>query len=160
MAVGHDRHWWDKLRVAAVLAVAAGVVARPHFDAMVRLSRERRMPATTVFILLSMATVLVSLVGRKHPRLALLALSALSFGASASWLALTENRFSGPVMATIGRDHGVHLTDPAAVVPAAVGLALLVKALRLTLRTIGATTGPVRTTGAARATSAAGAARG
>lgn len=136
------RCWWV-LGCGSVAAIAAGLVGRRYFDAAVRLSSDRHVPATTVLVVLALGSLVMSVVGRRHRRLAMLVLAGLAFGLSASWLALTTNRFSGPVLFNVGRDRGVHLTDLGAVAPAAAGVALLLQTARLTriTRAVRATVG-------------------
>ena len=113
------------LATVSLSAVACAVIARPHVDAAVRLSEQRHLPATTVLAGLGLVALASAGIGLWSRRLALLGLAVVSLGLAAAWLGLTPHRFSGPVVANLSMEHGLHVTDALAVVPIVVGLVSL-----------------------------------
>jgi hypothetical protein len=55
-------------------------------------------------------------------------LASASFSVAIGWLALGAHPLSGPVVLELAPEHGVHLTDPLALVPFALGVSCLWRA--------------------------------
>lgn len=110
--------------------MAVALVARPHVDVAVRLSEGRHVPATTVLAGIALVALASAGVGLWSRRLALVGVAAVSLALAVAWLGLTPHRFSGPVVAVLTMEHGLHVTDALAVGPTLVGLAALVQATR------------------------------
>lgn len=129
-AAGFPGRGCAALALTSLAAVAGALAVHPHVDVAVRLSTQRHLPATTALVLLGVAGLATAAVGLRWRRLALLGVAALSLGLAVAWLGLTPHRFSGPVVAPLSSQHGLHLTDAIALVPALVGVALLLRATR------------------------------
>ncbi len=110
------------------MAVACAVLARPHVDVAVRLNERRLVPATTVLAGLGLVALVSAGAGLWSRRLALVGVAAVSLALAGAWLGLTPHRFSGPVVANLTMEHGLHVTDALAVAPTVVGLLALAQA--------------------------------
>jgi len=110
--------------------MACALVARPHVDVAVRLTEHRHVPATTVLAGLGLVALVVAAVGLRFRRLALLGLAGVSLALAMAWLGLTPHRFSGPVVANLTMQHGLHVTDALAVAPTVAALVALAQAVR------------------------------
>lgn len=129
-SAGFSRRGCGALALASLGAVGGAVVARPYVDVALRLSQGRLIPGTTVLAGLGLGGLVVSAVGLRFPRLAQLGLAGLSLALAGTWLGLTPHRFSGPVVANLTMEHGLHVTDTLAAAPALIGLIALAQALR------------------------------
>lgn len=116
--------------MASLVAVACALIARPHVDVAVRVSEHRHIPATTVLAGLGLVALALAGVGLWFRRLALIGLTAVSLALGVAWLGLTPHRFSGPVVANLSMQHGLHVTDALALAPMLAGLLALVQAAR------------------------------
>lgn len=58
----------------------------------------------------------------------LVGLAVASFGAAIGWLVVGAHPLSGPVVLELAPEHGVHLTDPLAVMPFVLALNFLCRA--------------------------------
>lgn len=58
----------------------------------------------------------------------LVCLAVASFGGAIGWLVVGAHPLSGPVVLELAPEHGVHLTDPLAVVPFVMALGFLSRA--------------------------------
>lgn len=118
------------LALVSLAAVGGAIAARPYVDVALRLSEGRLIPGTTMLAGLGLGGLVVSAVGLRFPRLAMVGVAGLSLALATTWLGLTDHRFAGPVVAPLSSNHGLHLTDTFAAAPALVGLVALAQALR------------------------------
>jgi len=116
--------------MASMATVGCALVARPYVDVAVRLNDHRHIPATTVLAGLGLVALGLAGVGLRFRRLALVGLAAVSMGLALAWLGLTPHRFSGPVVANLTVQHGLHAADALAVAPTLAALVALAQAVR------------------------------
>lgn len=113
--------------VAAVVALIAGL----HFTAEVRLGNDRTVQATSVLAGLGAFTALAALAARRNEAIGLLGIAMASVASGAFWLMLGRHRFAGPVIMTVASEHGIHVGDPLALIPVAIGALVALRAIRV-----------------------------
>lgn len=118
------RRRWSSLAALFAAITGAALLAGLHYTADLRLTGGRTILATTGLAMLAGFASLAALAGRVSRPLALAGLSIASVGAAAYWLLLGPNKFAGPVLFTFAHERGIHLTDPLAIVPLAIGVYL------------------------------------
>lgn len=124
----HTRGWFALAAGCAVTSFVA-LVASVHYTPVVRFPGVR-VQATLVIAAIAAVASAASALGARRPSLGLAGWSLVSAACAAFWLAVGRHSLSGPVIASFGRDHGVHLTDGLVVFPLASAAALAFCALR------------------------------
>ena len=113
------------------MAAAGCLAAGLHFTAEVRLGNDRTMLATTALAGRALLAALSALVARHSEPFGMIGIAMACVATSGFWLALGRHRFAGPVILTVGREHGIHIGDPLAVLPVIAGGWFVVRAFRL-----------------------------
>lgn len=124
----------DVVAAGSAAVVVASLLAAGNYRAHVRFSHTTSIAATTAAAVLAGAAVVAALVGRRRPVLGLLGGAGVSAAAAASWLLLGDHRLDGPVILAVAREHGVHIGDFLAVVPATISIALATLAVMAGIR--------------------------
>lgn len=130
---------WTAIAIVSATAVVGSLAAGLHFTAEVRLGSDRTVLATTALAVLGALAAMSALVARRIEPLGLVGIAIVCVGTAGFWLSLGRHRFAGPVIMTIGREHGIHIGDPLALLPVIAGGWVLVLAIRVRKRERAAT---------------------
>jgi hypothetical protein len=124
------RRGWLVLAVVPILVASIWMaIGHPGPDSVV-LPRGHGYATTTLIIVLALVAAAVCLVGAAVPVLGLIGLSGVFGAVAVAWPLAKHNQYAGPVLMDFAFQHGLHLNDFLAVVPASAALICLLEAVR------------------------------
>ena len=121
---------WLVLAAAPVLAFASWIILGAPGPEQLRLPRGITLPTVTVIASTAVSLGVTLAMCAWRADIGMLALAGVLVVIAGFWPFVQENQFSGPVIADLGSNHGLHRNDALALVPAALGAAAFVGAWR------------------------------